>query len=249
MEILGFFGGVWASVIIGLFVIAMVVGCTFDRHYNESPKWWIFLLGVIALLAWQWDKLQFNWDGVMSLFTAAIWMPVLYYVLLGLAYSVLEFVLEVRRSAKYWRNTWGAYKQAWDNRGTAKAEKSRNVLDAMTSKFREEPQVEEEPTEDPAITTQKKLTAEFISRYGEERNYSKRIIGIEKAEGGIGIEPKVNRQQLAENVGVWTFFWPFYLISLIVGDLFTEIFNIVADFLASISGRFVRMSFQDVFKF
>ena len=243
MEIFGFVVGVWAAVIFGLFFIAMVVGCTFDRHYKESPKWWILGLAVVSAVFWQWDSLSFTWSALMAtVFSAAIWLPVAYYLLIGLAYSVLEFVLEVRRSARYWRSTWGAYKTAWAERGSVKAAKARdrNILDALTqSKV-------EEPTEE--ASSLKALTDEFLNRYSRENNYSKRVIGIEKGETGE-IEAKVNRIQLAESIGVWTIFWPFYLFSLIIGDLVTEIFNIAADFLANISGRFVRMSFKDVFKF
>jgi hypothetical protein len=75
-----------------------------------------------------------------------------------------------------------------------------------------------------------------------------RIIGIEATADGTNIEPKINRQQLAESIGCWTIFWPFYALSLIFGDLLNEVFRIIADLVANISGRFVRMAFKDVFK-
>ena len=205
MEFFGFVINTWAAIIMGLFFIAMVIGCTFDRHHRESPKWWILAIAVLTVVAWQWSNWTFSWG---MLFSATIWVPIGYYLAIGLGYSVIEFLLEVRRSARYWSNAWSAY-------------------------------ILRERAESPIG----QINTGFLERYGL---YSKRIIGISKTASGI--EPKINRSMLASSIGCWTFFWPFYLVSLIVGDLFTEIFNIAADFLASISGRFVRMAFKNVFK-
>ena len=56
------------------------------------------------------------------------------------------------------------------------------------------------------------------------------------------------KEILATNVGAWSMFWPFYLMSLIVGDLLAEVFNAVAAVIVSMSGRFVKAVFKDTFK-
>ena len=83
---------------------------------------------------------------------------------------------------------------------------------------------------------------EFIGYYGSS---SYAFVGVELRDGKI--EPKLNRTRLSGYISTWTLFWPAYGISLIFGDLIAEIFNTVADFLASISGRAVRRFFNGTF--
>lgn len=212
MEILSFFGGVWASIIFGVFAIAMVVSCSFDRsEYVESPKWWTFSLFVVVFgvffLPRDW-AFSWLWQGDTA---RRLWGNIGIYLGIGLCYSILEFALDVRRSARFWAEQWAGFKST--------------------------------------RTTETRLVSDFISSrtsYGDGKYYHKRIIGVQGS--GTVIEPKINRQQLAESIGVWTMFWPFYAISLIVGDLLTEVFRVLADMLVGLSGRFVRAAFKDVFK-
>lgn len=53
-------------------------------------------------------------------------------------------------------------------------------------------------------------------------------------------EPKIDKEELTAHVGAWTVWWPAYAVSLILGDLLTEVFQI--------SSRFVKMAFKDAFK-
>lgn len=211
----GFAVSVWGAIIIGLFFIAMVIGCTFDRHFHESPKWWILFIGIVSFVIWQWPNL--SWRGFLS---RDLWNGVGLYLLVGLLYSIIEFALEVRRSARYWSTAWSKFK----NNGN-------NSYDSSIP------------------STKDAIVRGFIRSHAQGYNYDQRIIGIDVNETTKEIEPKVNRTQLAESIGCWTFFWPFYAISLIIGDLVTEIFRLVADFVASISGRAVRAAFSNVFKF
>jgi len=286
MEFLSFFGGVWASIIFGLFVIAMVIGCTFDRHYTESPKWWIFLAALVTLCIWKWNP-ERPWSETWSMiWSREIWSYVGWYFLIGVVYAVLEFMLDVRRSARFWSKKWREYKAAsmqQTERLRETAERKRkeaelrnkkvtdlrnagdlveapissppDVLGAMTGTQRRESETLEELQAQPdfdyntaSSTYNKALVKDFLTRNGMDSHYRYRIVGVEASKEG-GIEPKVNRQQLAESVGVWIMFWPFYAISLIIGDLVTEIFRFIADMLVQMSGRFVRNAFKDVFKF
>jgi hypothetical protein len=87
---------------------------------------------------------------------------------------------------------------------------------------------------------------DFIGQY----QFRNRIIGLVLSdEDKVTVEPKVNRVELAEHIGAWTFLWPTYAMSLICGRLLTEAFRLAADFFAWVSGRFVRLSFKNVFKF
>lgn len=84
---------------------------------------------------------------------------------------------------------------------------------------------------------------DFVSDYARYKNP---LIGIEIVDEKPS--PKVNKDELAACLGAWTFFWPAYALSLVLGDLFIEIFKTIANGLVKISGRFVRMAFKDVFQ-
>jgi predicted secreted protein len=219
MEIFGFVISVWAAIIMGLFFIAMIFGCTLDRRGTEAPKWYIMGIGVVAFVSWFWSDLR--WSGI---FDARMWTFVGLYLLIGLGYSIIEFLLEVRRSARYWSGKWEDFKKAAQRR--------------MHGETMGQYKTTDEPTTN--------LVTEFL-HWRNDVSYL-RIIGIEATADGTNIEPKINRQQLAESIGCWTIFWPFYALSLIFGDLLNEVFRIIADLVANISGRFVRMAFKDVFK-
>jgi hypothetical protein len=215
MSLLNFAGftiSVWAALIAGFFLIAMVIGCNFDRHHHEAPKWWILIIAAVTFCAWQWPNLSWR-----TLISRELWSNIGIYLLIGLAYSILEFALDVRRSARYWKAKWIRFQVDGPNhlRGMGGT-----VIPKMSDFFKEQ------------------------NHHLDDR----RLVTIEMNKSKGVIVPKVNRNLLAENIGCWTFFWPFYAISLIVGDLLTEIFKLIADFIASISGRAVNAAFRNVFK-
>lgn len=204
MEIFGFVVSVWAAVLFGLFAVAMVVSCTFDRRGTEEPKWYVFATLIVFLIAWGWNEVY--WKDL--LFSKRLWVDLSLYLLIGLGYSIIEFLMEVRRSARYWAEEWKSY-----------VRRNKGVIEA--------------------------LQQEFLGMHISSCKH--RIIGITATDAG-GIEPKINRSELAQGIGCWTFFWPFYAISLVIGDLLDEVWRVMADVLVSISGRFVRLTFKDVFK-
>jgi len=219
LDILSFFGSVWLAIITGIFIIAMIIGCTYDRRQSEAAKWWIFFLGVALYAGIGWSHgYRFSWDALWS---SHLWRVIGIYLVIGFAYSILEFALDVRRSVRYWRERWALYR----SNKTGKAGKD---------------------VESPAD-----IANSFVSSMYSKSN--QRIIGVAFNADAKGtddlIVPKVDRTQLAEHISVWILFWPFYAVSLIIGDLVMEIARIAADVFAKISGRFVRMSFANVFKF
>lgn len=218
MDIIGFFGSVWLSIFVGIFALSMIVGCTFDRRQHEGAKWWVFGIGVGIWAIHSWNTgYRPSWEGFLS---ADLWKFIAIYLAIGLGYSVLEFALDVRRSVRYWKEKWDAFR---------------------TIRFGK--------SEDNASPEDRANT--FVSQNtGYSRN---RIIGVgindDKKDTDTLIVPKVNRGELAEHIGCWMVFWPFYAVSLIIGDLMYEVAVFAADVFAKISGRFVRLSFANVFKF
>lgn len=267
---------------LAVFFVLLIVGVTFDRRGKEDVKWWVFGIGLMVLAIWQWSNWTFIgdatvpavmngatvvseattrvvlWDAIRSW---SFWSPIGYYLLAGLLYSILEFWLDIRRSARFYKAEWQKHLAGYDEipvldelgNQTPNPDYDKNDRFANQSKMltrrRPNSEVYEEVKAKGATSglfnTALKLTSEFVSRY----SFRNRIIEIKIGTDKISVEPKVNKVELSEHITAWTFLWPAYAVSLILGDLLVEVFNFIADVLAKISGQFVKISFANVFKF
>lgn len=224
MILFGLALGALELIALSVFFIMLVIAVTFDRRGVESPKWWVVGGGLALAATYLWWKdwtFGLIWETVS---TWQFWKPFVWFLGAGLLYSVLEFMLDVRRSARRFKDLWDKH---IDGRREAYADAKLNG---------------------PASADFQKVadsTREFVDRFGNKHA----LVTIVRGEDKISVEPKINKVELAESIGAWTFFWPVYAVSLILGDLLTEVFRVIAEFFVKLSGRFVRMSFADVFKF
>lgn len=83
----------------------------------------------------------------------------------------------------------------------------------------------------------------FVTSY-KTRN---RVVQLER--DALNILPKINKLELSEHVAAWTIFWPAYLISTVLGDLLTHIWDAIAEFLTTFAGKYVKSVFKDAFSF
>lgn len=211
---------------LSVFFLLLIVGTSFDRAGQESPKWYIFGVGFVLVAGYFWKDWTFGsvWSGFTSW---VFWKPIVVYLGIGLVYSLIEFLLDIRRSVRFYAAEW---KKHLASRDAAELYREVGEKGALSAKFNDVLE----------------MSKRFINNY----NFRNRIIQIVLDKNTkVTPVPHVNRVELAEHIGAWTFFWPFYLVSLIIGDLLTEVFRTIADFLAHVSGRFVKMSFANVFKF
>ena len=209
-----------------VFFLLLVLGTAYDRNDFESPKWYIFNVGFILIAAYFWKDWTINsvWNGVTSWM---FWKPVVVYLGLGLVYSIIEFLLDIRRSVSFYAAEWKKHLA------------SNNALELYRDVCEKGPLTNN-------FNKALEMTRSFINNY----NYRNCIIQIVPDKNSkFTPVPQVNNVQLAEHIGAWTFFWPFYFVSLIFGDLLKEMFRIIADFLTHISARLIRVSFANVFKF
>lgn len=216
-------------VFFGGFFILLVIGASFDRKGQESFKWWVFLIAVTMLFVWEWSSWSFTslWDSVR---TFDFWKPFFVYLGIGLLYCFVEFTLEVRRIAKEYAAQWESF---LGRSIRIERRESMTLREALAT-------IDDES----ATASANNAISHFICECRIGR-YS--FVGIEANSAGRP-EPKINKAKLSESVGAWTFFWPFYLVSLIIGDLLSEVWNMISSFIVQISGRFVKMAFKDVFK-
>lgn len=257
--------GLLELIFFGVFFLLLIVGTAFDRQGKEEPKWYIFGVGLIAIVAWFWKDWTFGsvWEFVSTL---KFWAPVGAYLLAGLVYSLLEFFLDVRRSARFyadawktmlnqseWVNVYDVVQDANDPSGEVLVQRKVMGPDGRQkneTRARLYSEVYSEVKEKGAKSRLFNDALKYSKTFTDSYRFKDRIVEIQlNADDKITVEPRVNKIQLAEHIGAWTFLWPAYAISLIIGDLLTEVFNILADILANISGRLVRLSFSNVFKF
>lgn len=257
--------GLIELIFLGVFILMLAIGVSYDRSGKDEPKWVIFGLGLLFVAIWFWKDFTFSelWADVRSWH---FWKPVLMYVGAGLLYSILEFALEVRRSAKFYAAEWKRHftstvrMNVLDEAGQPKTEEvlTRNGTTRSTV-TREVPISELYAAALAGASSTKLLEAErdgivktHISRFLENGKYQHKhtIVSLKtKNTSWLEVEPVVNRGILADHIAAWTTLWPAYAVSLILGDLLQEVFTAVANFVASLSGRAVRAAFKNVFKF
>ena len=235
--------GLFEIIFFVVFFVLLVIGTSVDRTGNEGPKWYIFGAGLVIIAAWFWKDWTFTgiWETVQNLY---FWKPVGTYLLAGLVYSLLEFVLEVRRTARHYRKAWlkaldgqvSMYKLDVDG---AFVYDAKNQRIPMTMSLRD------------LLASREQFTVKAMEEINHFINCNQLAcgcVGLAYGEGTGIPEPTIKKNALADSIGVWTFFWPAYATSLVIGDLLIEVFNLLAETLVKISRRFVRFSFADVFK-
>jgi hypothetical protein len=205
------------------------------------------------------------WDVVS---TWNFWQPVVWFFGIGLVYSMLEFGLTIRKAARGFAEVWqrflatekAAYKVFDENGETVQQKdpvsgRSEFVTVTLTNGTliatakANGPQYRNYKDAVEAVKTFTRGSVFDIHDH-DLRDFFRRntIISAQLVEGDpLSVEPKIDKKELAEHVGAWTFLWPAYLISLIIGDLFVELCITFANFLVSISGRVVKAAFRDVF--
>ena len=234
--------GMIEMIIVGVFLILFVIGASYDRKGREQFKWWVLIFGFIFIggatsslwtFAGLWQALSWSWL-----------IPVGWYALIGLGYSGIEFILAVRKSAKNYKYLWERHlKNTGDFLLSADpADKTKTREVSYSSIYEYAKSVD--------ASDYMKQNANSLSKWFVNNcDSSNSVVGLQLAKNGIDVEPKINRSELAANIGVWTLFFPAYAVSLVLDDLLDKIFEVVADVVANISGRFVRITFSDVFKF
>lgn len=261
MEILGLALSWIELTFIIVFFVLMVIGASIDRDGASSPKWYILGIGFIAIGWYYWGDITMS-SVVQVLQTWQFWKPIVVYLGIGIVYSILEFVLEIRRSARTLSKSWEGHKNekiTFDildengeqvlvdddtdslsgKRSTRIKARRRSTLGAEYLRLKNG---EILPAHE--LNEVFKETRQFVEFNGTKSG----IIGLRLGEDKLTVEPAVNSSRLADHVGAWTFLWPAYMFSLILGDLMAEVFKALASMMAKISARFVRMSFSDVFK-
>lgn len=273
--------GLIELIFLGVFFLLMVIGTALDRRYNESPKWWFLGIAMVIAVIYFWGQTDFSsiWAAVQSW---TFWQPFATYLGAGLIYSVLEFILSVRKMERSHGTSWARFINRIETVYTIKTDSGgEDTVDSswVTKKGdryfitvtrhgnrTHGGEIEREVTrtdtvfrnvfkaaqEVDATAEQKQAAQELLHRYlrGDEYRLSdlrKDFVQVELSPP-FEVQPVVNRGRLASFIGAWTFLWPAYAVSLILGDFVVEVFRTIGDVFSKIGGRFVRMTFSNTFK-
>ena len=185
-------------------------------------------------------------------------------------YSILEFGLEIVRSARVYKEEWAAHlkhtitytvRDEFRNRLPIDPTKSAcldNVqkltiqIGTLYTKVKNGLGVTGDDcgiSLDEATALAKEQTQRFVQLGLKDYSHSgSKIIGIKLNEDLIGVSPYVNVKALSDHVGAWTVLWPAYAASLILGDLFDEVFHGIGRAISGISSWVVKLTFANVFK-
>lgn len=280
--------GLIELIFIGVFFLLMVIGTALDRRYNESPKWWILGIGLAVAVVYFWGQTDFTtiWTAVQSW---SFWKPLGTYLVAGLIYSVLEFILSVRKMARSHAESWNRFigtvettyflKEGEDGPLASKAgeqvdgqwvkEKDGKYFIRVSDRgiFGRNGEVEKEvemrkvvyrdifkkAQEVGATDADKERAAKLLNAYLHRDEYrlsdlKKDFVQVELNAGTQEVQPVVNRARLSAFIGAWTFLWPAYAVSLILGDFVVEVFRVIGDAFSKLGGRFVKLTFADTFK-
>jgi len=233
------------------FLIVLAVGVAFDRVGSTEPKWFILAAGLAVLALWTWSSWTLwgdsNVAAVMDSATVVVpaqtrivlwdvisswatWELVGYYVLAGLIYAAIETGLGIRKAARL-------FSKAWDRHMA-------HIIPAGATYQHVLRQVEADGAHSSLFNEALSIVSKFVGGHHDIHPF----VMVQTTADRLHVEPFLLRSALTRHVGAWTFFWPFYLVSLVLGDLLREMFRSLGNLFARVSHVFMRFSFQDVFK-
>jgi len=218
---------VGALIFYGVIMLAMLGAVSADRHMEtQSLKWWIFTFVVTSATAH-----VFFADYSHAVLSTLVLLALGQYLLIGIAYSVLAFVLEVRKSAALHKRDW------------AECLHSKNFYN-QPSRFEMMKAVHEKGAVSGYWNDVHSFADWFCTTYARSDN----LIRLKLDVDGVTPTPYVNKPVLVRHAGAWILFWPFYLITLIIGDVLVKGVKYFVDLIVTLSGGFVRAVFSDSFK-
>lgn len=259
-------------IFVGGFFLLMVIGTALDRRNNEYPKWWVLLIGFAGACIYLWGSISFSaiWTAVTSW---TFWQPALVYLAAGLVYSVIEFTLSVRRLARAHADSWqrfisqvttvfvltstgrevpsaswvkgkgnGEFYTRWTHDG--ESTKEEQPVTRIEVSYRDILLKAQRPD---ARTEDRMKALELFRTYSNDSR-SDDFVQVKLDPDTFQVQPTIERRRLADFISAWTFMWPAYAVSLILGDLLVEGFRLVGDVFSQLGGRFVRIAFNGTFK-
>ncbi len=226
---------------LGVLFILFCVSAAWDRRGRTSFKWILLLGSMIGLAMLFSPVIEFSFAAIKDLLLSpALWIPIAWYCGAGLLYSAGEFFLTVRRAVRDIGGRWKSYLN--ERQSTMERDEKGVTGNTVTKTVGEWIKIGQ--AED-ATDEQRERVFELCRQFTNRNAHD--FIEFEYNKDVKNIEPKMDRLMLSQYIGAWVVFWPFYLVSLILGDLLSEIFQTIADFVSEHCGRFVRRAFSNVF--
>lgn len=217
-----------------LFVFAETITVTHDRrHINEDEKWWVLSAGFLLFLVF----FRNYPSEIGAVLTWKFWEPVFVYLGIGLLYSIIEFLFEVRREAVFYAAEWQKHFKV--------AAAATTYSHAGTFTLQE---IFVDVGDKGACSRHFNAAHDTCMSFIRKHMHDDRIIKLKPDESAIYPTAHVYKAELIGHISAWTLLWPFYLLSLVLGNLLTQFFHAVVNALVRFSGAFVRLNFANTFK-
>lgn len=157
------------------------------------------------------------------------WQPVLIYLSAGVLYSIVEFFFAIRREANLQKGLWASH--------------LKNTEAGLLFKMLEDGSISDTNREELLS-----LTRSYV-RVQNARVKLGSIVSYDIDQKAAQIQAQVVPQELLDAVTAWVILWPAYLVSLILGDFVTWIFESIRDTFISVSRQFIKITFSNIFKY
>lgn len=262
-------------VLIALFFF-LIVGTGYDRNGRAGVKW-VAIIALVGGWALFHNWSGSFWDMAKSFLSSDFWLPALTYFAFGLIiYSPIEFRFEIKGSARRMTKRWeefleknpkvrarklmsaeemrieaeqkaeeerllqeqrssivGKAKQLIEEAGIKLDRDAKNLLEHSHERRREEPTAEQK-------------VAEFVE-YANRRQYGYVSDIIRLKADGVNIDTSIYRPGLVQSIACWTFMWPAYAASLVLGNFVVEFFETVVDMTQKWANERLKKAFAEVF--
>lgn len=260
MVLFGIVFGIIDMILMALLLFGLLIGSSLtNRHSSVSVLWTaVIVVGVLYAL-WNWSSWTFA--GIFDFITSVGFLKgLLIYLGAGVLYSVLEFILMVRRAVKRHTIAWKNFMSdtlRFNGFGPEVPPELVNYIDLQSTganfvhaprnllwkHLSREKQVE--------MLREMVRSANMSARFRlEDKVVSLRVKGEDDPANNseLGVEPRIDKEELAFFAAHWTLFWPAFAVGLLLGDFVTEVFNQLANLIARLSTGVVRRMYQNVFK-
>lgn len=239
--------GIFDLVLLILVLGCMSFGIFLDRRGQWGTKWWMLFICTLVLGALYYS----HWSvaGIWAAVTSwEFWKPACYFLIIGVVYSQLEFVINIGRTRRWISGAW----QNWLATEVAVKQAGNTGMPELVAWKKLLAEAHERGGAFAHFQIVANGIREFVQSPGRFASIGKPtgdvIVRLKVADDKLSIDPSIDRAVMSQCLFAWTVLWPLYAINLLFGDLLVELFSGWARLLARMFDGFVKAAFNDVFK-
>lgn len=235
---------------LSLVLILGAIFCSFDRHGEPHFKWVLFCAAIVAgtfiflpkgtsIIDWYWNLNVIENIGK--------------YLGIGLIYALfVEFPTNIRRTMAKFKEHWNYFLNASDVNEVRDGLANFGLMgkEVPVNEFIKTPNrdIEARFNISQLIDVKHLLFSVFKDRHHHLfRNTS--VIEISYDMKTREIQTRIVPLDLSTSLGAWMIFWPGYLLSFMVGDFISGLWNTFVSFIRRMTEGLINRYVKSIFKF